>query len=592
MSLAFSQKIQKVQEAVNIVDVVGQYLKLSHKGNNFWAVCPFHADSNPSLSVSKDKQIYKCFACGEQGDVFAFLKKYKNIDFISALKEVAKFAKLDLKDFELEINDAKKTELHRFKVLNNLALSFYQYQLITEEGQAAAAYLKQRHISQNDINQFGLGYAPSNNQLLEYLKMQGYQQIDILEAGLAKVTAEDKIKDMFFNRITFPITDLEGNCLGFSARKYRQTAKDNFKYVNTPETEIFKKGQILYNLYNAKNAVSVNTNSIYLVEGYMDVISLAKQGINNCVAVMGTNLTKEQMQILKKLTNNMIIFLDGDNPGKTAAYKIATNLLLNDFNVKVVDNPTNLDPDELIQQKSEEFKQIIANPIHPLAFAINFFLAKYDIKKDSDQLNQFLEQLKPMWHAIKDPVTIKFYLGSLHKITNLSEQELTSVFHIIKQPEIKTTSFVAKSKKKDIAPSWQEKLLEVQKYLFFLVLLDRSVYSFLEHEKFIFTDPNLMNLYFLISQQYQENEQLTKIDFDGILVLLQDNEISTFLEAIIKKNQNKNYDFKKSTLEDTLKHIKKYSIEIEIEKLNHQIINSDNYETKIELLKQMASLKK
>ncbi|MGL5268573.1 MAG: DNA primase [Spiroplasma sp.] len=592
MNLEFKQKIQNIKEAVNIVDVVGQYLKLNHKGNNFWTICPFHEDSNPSLSVSQDKQIYKCFSCGEQGNVFIFLQKYKNIDFFSALKEVAKIAKIDLKDFDLEITDVSKKQLHKFNILSNLALIFYQYQLTTVEGKQAIEYLKQRKINDENINNFGLGYAPSNNQLLEYLQLQGYQQIDIIESGLAKVTKKDKVKDMFFNRITFPIVDLEGNCLGFSARKYFVQSKDNFKYINTPETKIFKKGQILYNLYNAKKAITVNNNNIYLVEGYMDVISLSNQNINNCVALMGTNLTKEQINILNKITKNIIIFLDGDEAGKLAAFKIAINLLANDFNVKIVNNPTDLDPDELINKQKEKFNEIIKNTLHPLDFAINFFLRKYDIKKDSYQLKEFLLQLKPLWKVIKDPVTLKFYLDSLQKITNLSQQDLLLVFELQVKPIIKPNVPIVKvTKRKFIRISLQEKLLEVQKQLFFLLLLDRSVYLFLEKEKFLFYNKELMNLYFLIGQKYQEDEKLVKINLEEILVLLKDNEIFAFLQLLINQHKNKNYQITVDILQDYLRIIKKYLIEIEIENLNHQITNSNDFDTKVELLKKMSVLK-
>lgn len=592
MNLEFNQKIQKIKETINIVDVIGKYLKLNHKGTNFWAICPFHEDSNPSLSISQEKQIYKCFSCGEQGDVFMFLQKYKNIDFFLALTEIAEITNIDLKKFDLEINEIKKNELHKFKILNNLALNFYQYQLITEEGKQALQYLKQRNINEKSINDFMIGYAPSDNQLLDYLKLQSYQEIDIIESGLAKITDKDTIKDMFFNRIIFPIIDLEGNCLGFSARKYFDLKKDNFKYINTPETEIFKKRQILYNLYNAKKAINIKNDNIYLVEGYMDVIALSNQNINNCVALMGTNLTKEQINILRKITKNIIIFLDGDDAGKLAAFKIAINLLENDFNVKVINNSTNLDPDELVNKQINHFNEILKNTLHPLEFAINFFLEKYDIKKDSFQLKEFLFHLKPIWNVIKDPVTINFYLENLQKITNLSKEELLSVFQLQQRKQSgQNSNFTKFSNKKLNKISLQDKLLEVQKQLFFLLLISRDVYIFLEKEKFIFYNKQLMNLYFLIAEQYQENEKLTEINLEEIQEMLKDNEILEFLQVIIKQYKNKNYQINQYLLQDYLKIINNYLIEVEIENLHQQINKSKELEIKIELLKQMSILK-
>lgn len=598
MDQDFSQKIQQIKEQVNIVDIVGEYLKLTRKGNNFWAICPFHQDSNPSLSVSQEKQIYKCFSCGEQGNVFIFLQKYKNIDFLSAVREVAQIAKIDLEKLHLNLTESQKIKLHPFKILNNLALNFYQYQMTTDLGKAAFNYLNDRKVSEKNINDFALGFAPSKNQLLEYLQLQGYQTNEIIGAGLAKITDKDKVKDMFFNRIIFPILDLDGECLGFSARSFIKNQdnleKANFKYINTPETEIFKKGRILYNLYKAKNSLNPHNKSIYLVEGYMDVISLSSQEINNCVALMGTNLTKEHIATLKQFTNDIIIFLDGDIPGKEAAIKIATNLLAQNFNVKVIDNQTNQDPDELIKNNLEQFKTIINTTLHPLDFAINFYQAKYDFKQDSYQLKTFLKQLQDLWNAIKDPITTKFYLEKLKVLTNLTETEL---FSVLKESQQIVVSIVvnqvnSKQKQSKLIPlSLKQKFLALQKQLFFFSLLDYQVYQILEKEKFIFDDQRLMNLHFLITEKYQR-EKIQQIDLQELLNLLKDNELLPFYQEIINQHQNKKSQFAASIIKDDIKNIKNYRIELKIANLRSQITNTSNTEKQIELLQQMSNLKK
>ena len=565
MNQDFSQKIQQIKEQVNIVDIIGQYLKLTRKGNNFWAICPFHQDSSPSLSVSQEKQIYKCFSCSEQGNVFIFLQKYKNIDFLGAIREVAKIAKIDLEKLNLNLPASQKIQIHPFKTLNNLALKFYQYQITTDLGKEAFNYLKDRKVSEKNINDFALGFAPSKNQLLEYLQLQGYQTNEIISAGLAKITNKDEIKDMFFNRIIFPILDLDGECLGFSARSFMKQEsnleKTNFKYINTPETEIFKKGRILYNLYHAKNSLTPNNKSIYLVEGYMDVISLSNQNITNCVALMGTNLTKEHLTTLKQVTNDIIIFLDGDIPGKQAAIKIATNLLAQDFNVKVIDNQTNQDPDELIKNNLEQFQMIINTTLHPLDFAINFYQTKYDFKQDSEQLKAFLKQLQDLWKVIKDPITIKFYSEKLKLLTNLTETELFSVlkqFHQVSVPEIITEPYFEKKPKKNkfVPTSNEERFLKLQQQLFFLLLLDYQVYQILEKEKFIFDDQRLMNLHLLITEKYQREKQ-HQIDLEELLDLLKENELLFFYQEIINQYQYQKYQITTSIIKDLIKDIKK-----------------------------------
>lgn len=591
MNLEFNQKIQLVKEKINIVDIIGRYLKLSRKGNNYWAICPFHQDSSPSMSVSQDKQIYKCFSCGEQGNAFIFLQKYKKIDFITALKELAEVAKIDLKTLNLSTNEKK--DKHPLKKLNDLALSFYQYQLTTEPAKKALEYLKSRGMEQQTLNDFAIGYAPKANELVDYLKMQGYEYASIVEAGLAKINDQDEVKDMFINRIVFPIIDIDGSCLGFSARRYIKKENDNFKYVNTPETEIFKKGKILYNLFNAKNSIHTNNDNLYLVEGYMDVIALNHQNIKNCVALMGTNLTKEQLVILKKITNNIIIFLDGDEPGKMAAYKIAINLLLNNFNVKVINNSSNLDPDELASQDLKKFNLIINQTMHPMEFAIKFFNSKYDIKKDSDQLKEFLLILKPMWQALTDAIARKFYLDYLINLTNLNEQELVLILND-KKPEVvnkEDYSSSPKKVKKFEKITVKDKLLSLQKQLIYLLLLSRTVFTFLEQNKFIFCNQKLMNLYFLINQKYNEQKDLLKIDIDQILVELKENEIFSFLNEIIETYEKKKFEINETILKDYLRINQNYIIEIEIELLKNQINQSQEIEEKIKLLKKMSSLK-
>lgn len=602
MGQDFSQKIQQIKEQVNIVDVVGQYLKLTRKGNNFWAVCPFHQDSNPSLSVSQEKQIYKCFSCGEHGNVFIFLQKYKNLDFFDAVRETAKIAKIDLEKLNLNLVESHKIKLHPFKILNNLALNFYQYQMTTDLGKTAFNYLIERKVSEKGINDFALGFAPNKNQLLEYLQLQGYQTNEIIAAGLAKINDQDEVKDMFFNRIIFPILDLDGECLGFSARSFikRQDSleKISFKYINTPETEIFKKGRILYNLYHAKNSLNANNKSIYLVEGYMDVISLSSQEINNCVALMGTNLTKEHIATLKQFTNDIVIFLDGDNPGKQAAIKIAINLLAQNFNVKVIDNQTSQDPDELIKNNLEQFKTIISSTLHPFDFAINFYQTKYDFKQDSIQLKEFLNQLKDLWNVITDPIAIKFYLEKLKTLTNLTETEL---FSVLKESQ----QIVITNQSKQVNPNWkdkfsigsnEQKLLQQEKQLFFLLLLDYQVYQILEKERFSFVDKRLMSLYLLVSEKYQ-NEKVQQIDSQEFLSLLRDNELLPFCQQIINQQKNKDYQVMQSIIRDDIKNIKNSRIELKIANLEnlrkqYAIINSpDNRKKQIELLQQMSDLK-
>lgn len=585
MDIEFNKKINEVKAKINIIEVIGKYLNLIRKGNNFWAVCPFHEDSTPSLSISQEKQIYKCFSCGEQGNVFIFLQKYKNINFINALKEAADNVNLDLKDFNINLSDLNiERKKNPLKIINNMAMTFFSYQLLTNIGQEAKKYLHNRNITSENIKDFNIGYAPINNELIDYLHAQGYKNdIELVQMGLAKINNKDQLHAAFSNRIIFAIKDEEEDCVGFSARNYNSQDK-SYKYINSPETNFFKKSKILYNFNNVKKCIKKN-DAIYLTEGFMDVIALHNQNINNVVALMGTNLTKEHIFLLKKITNNIVVFLDGDLPGKIATLKIANTLLSNDFKVQIINNDTKYDPDELINKFPQQFYEIFKKTIHPFEFAINLSLTKYDIKKDSYELNGFLKSLVPIWTKINDIITQKFYLNMLAKISNLSIDDLSEILN-----SEKNSNLIIPNIKSETKIETKNIFLEAQEQLFFLVMLSKDVYLFLEKEKFIFPNQDFMNLYFLISQKYQGNE-IEKINFNLILEELQSNSLLKILQKLIDKYKNKKFDLKQQIIADYLRIINNQQVDYEIKIINDKLKSEKNIEKKIDFLKEISILK-
>ncbi|WP_375318269.1 DNA primase [Spiroplasma endosymbiont of Virgichneumon dumeticola] len=592
MDLEFNKKVSEIKAKISIVKVISKYLNLIQKGNNFWTICPFHEDSAPSLSISESKQIYKCFACGEQGNVFIFLQKFKNISFINALKEAAESASINLKEYDINLNDnIIEPKTNPLLTINNTAMQFFSYQLLTDSGKKAMNYLEFRNINYDAIKNFNLGYAPSNNELRDYLRAQGYKDSDIINLGLAKINNNDQVIDSFFNRIIFAIKDNNGNCVGFSARSYLEDDK-SAKYINSPQSQIFKKGNILYNFEQVKLHLKKD-DTIYLTEGFMDTIALSTINIKTSVALMGTNLTQEHIILLKKATNNIIIFLDGDIPGKLACLKIATVLLSQNFKVQIINNNTKYDPDELINKHPNQFKNIIASTIHPFEFAINLGLTQNDIKKDSYQLNAFLKSLLPIWETMTDIVTKRFYLNHLVTITNLTINDLTQIL-LLEKPLHKETIIskpvISNYQKPQTRLVTKNKIIEAQKQLIFLVLMSRDVYVILEKEKFIFPHQDYMTLYFLISQIYQ-NETIKYIDFRTIINELQTNLLLDTLQTIINQYKDKEFDLKPRIIIDYLKIINNELIEYEIRGINEQLKNETNLTTQIQLLKQISLLK-
>ena len=322
-------KINEIRSANDIVDVISSYIPLEKKGKNFFGVCPFHDDSNPSMSVSKDKQIYKCFSCGASGNVFNFVMDYEHVDFKEALSILAKKAGITLNNVNVK---SKENKYDKYYKMYDISLKLYQNNLSSNLGTSAKEYLHKRGITDELIKTFKIGLATtSKDSLTKVLNSKDYTNREIELYGLGTGT-----NDLYINRIMFPLFDISNNIVGFSGRIYNTSSSS--KYINTKETPIFKKGELLYNYYNAKDSVRL-LKKIVLVEGFMDVIRQHSINVTNAIALMGTSLTKEQINLLKRLSLNIILCLDGDSAGRKAMSVNGALLEESGFNVTVVELP-------------------------------------------------------------------------------------------------------------------------------------------------------------------------------------------------------------------------------------------------------------
>lgn len=329
--------INDIRKANDIVDVISSYIPLTKRGKNYFGVCPFHDDTNPSMSVTRDKQIYKCFSCGASGNVFNFVMDYENVDFKEALSILAKRAGINYKGNYVK-NSPDKYE--KYYKMYDLALKFYQNNINSSLGKVAIEYLEKRSISKEIIKEFKIGLALDKDSLTSILTKKGYSTLEMENYGLG-----NGYKDLYYNRIMFPLFDTNNRVVGFSGRVYVGTS--DRKYINTKETPIFKKGEVLYNYYNAKEHCRLKKNVI-LVEGFMDVIRLYSVGIKNVVALMGTALTKEQINLLKRLSHDIYLCLDGDSAGIKANLSVGLDLVQAGCNVFVINLSDGYDPDEYI----------------------------------------------------------------------------------------------------------------------------------------------------------------------------------------------------------------------------------------------------
>lgn len=349
---------QRIIDTAQIVEVVGEFVQLKKRGANYIGLCPFHNEKTPSFSVSESKGIFKCFGCGKAGNVVNFLMEHEKISYADALRWLANKYHIEIKEKELTQEDiARQNERESILVATKFAYDFFVHQLHhTDEGKSSGiSYLEKRGVRSDIIQKFGLGYSPLYNRaFFEHAIKKGFQSDILQKAGLVNKGHYDN----YSGRIIFPIFNLSGNVVGFSGR--RLSNDENIaKYFNTPDTEIFHKGQLLFGLFQSKRAI-VEKDQCYLVEGNLDVLAMHQMGMENAVASLGTSLTIEQIQLIKRFTKNICLLYDGDPAGIKAAIRGIDILLQEGLNIKVVLLPEKHDPDSFSKTVTDvEFRAYI-----------------------------------------------------------------------------------------------------------------------------------------------------------------------------------------------------------------------------------------
>jgi DNA primase len=372
------ETITLIKENVDIVDVVSDYVRtLKKSGKNWLGLCPFHNEKHPSFTVSNEIGKYKCFSCGVSGDVVDFLIKIENISFVEALVILAKRAgvTLDMSPEEAGVS-YKKDELIQFNT--RIHKLFHFFLLNREEGQRAREYLNKREIDIDTIKRFNLGYIPGGFWLEDFLRKKGFQENFLRETGIFSVK-NGKLRAMFFDRLMFPIFNYRNECIGFGGRVLSDDAKP--KYLNSPETFIYKKSSVLYGIQFAKDEMK-KRGYAFLVEGYMDVIACHKNGLTNAVAPCGTAITKEQLKLVSRYCGEIILLLDGDAAGlKGAVRALKEGINLEDIKFSVIPLPNGMDPDEYFKENQmEDFEKLLENRIEAFDFCIEYKCKDVDLK--------------------------------------------------------------------------------------------------------------------------------------------------------------------------------------------------------------------
>ena len=569
------EEILNIQKKINIVDIVRDYVPLVQKGKNYFGICPFHDDHNPSMSVSNEKQMYKCFVCGAAGNVFNFVKDYNKISYYEAVQEVANKVGINI-----SIDNSFKKQENKYQKqydIYDISNKFYQNNLNTNLGKIARNYLKDRQITEEMIKHFEIGLSFNDNNLTKLLQKKGFDDDLLVKSGIC-VKTNNGIYDIYRDRIMFPLWDINGKTIGFSGRIYE--GNDSSKYINTMETDIFKKGSLLYNYHNAREYV-LKENKLIIVEGFMDVIRLYSIGIYNVVASMGTAITKEQVSLIRKITNNVVLMFDGDSAGEKATNSFIEVAKDIDFEISVVRLEEDLDPDDYIIKKGKE-KMIyhLDNAKSLIDYKLNKEKKNLDIN-NGEEVSKFINKIAPSLSKINDDIALEVEINKLVKMTGLSADLIKSRIKKDVQIEKKSDKIVIRPTRKG-----ENKYDKASKLILFnmirhnnLILYYFNNLCYLPNE----IDRSLANEIVLF---YKKFESFNTNDF---IVYLEDkNELINRLIEIDELNYSENYTMEE--IDSYFKTIKEYSNKNQIEELKKKLKNETNDVVRKELAKKIEVL--
>ena len=570
------EEIERIRKSANIIDIISSYIPLTQKGKNYFGVCPFHEDHSPSMSVSEEKQIYKCFSCGAAGNVFTFVSEYENVKFLEAVKIVADKCGIP---FSGVIQKEKPKKFTQEYEIMNLALKFYQNNLNSKEGLLAKEYLKKRDLDENVIKEFDLGLALSGDVSLNKLLTNKKYSLDaLLRLGLVNQN-NGYVNDVFQRRVMFPIHDLEGNVVGFTGRIYEDT--NQAKYINSKESDIFKKGQILFNYHRARPEIK-RKKEVILVEGNMDAIRMYASGIKNVVALMGTSLTKDQVNILKNLRAKIILMFDNDAAGETATYQNGTILEEARLEFQVVRLSGPKDPDEyIIKNGVQALEENIRSPISFLDFKLKYFKKDKDLTKVDDlasYIKEIIGDLKNIPDALTRELTLKQISEEYQISLDLlkSELEKTEIKKVVEAPP-------KKLEKKRI--SKYDKAC--QNIIYFMMNDGKFVERFLK-ELGYFSEKKYRNIANEIVYYYEANKKIELSSFISF-ISTKDYIVDDAMDII---RSSKVEDLQMDAFLEFILVAKKEMTKREIQELKEKMARSMDANEELELAKKILDLKK
>lgn len=549
--------IEQLKEKCDIVSTVSKYVQLNKKGKTYWGCCPFHFEKTPSFAVNEMEQYYHCFGCGESGDVIKFIQKIESLDFMNAVKHLAKDAGLELPEWT---GDEKVIEQNKIKErmyqANNLALSHYRENLKLPQAKVALEYMQKRGLDKDIAEKFGIGYANGWTSLVDFLKQNKVSVSTMEQAGLCD-TKNGRTFDVMATRLMFPIVNVYGDCIGFTAR---QLEDGNFaKYRNTKETVIFDKSKTVYNINNIKRIKQERgLDYIIIGEGAMDVIALSKAGFENSGACMGTAITPYHAKLLKRFANKIILCLDGDSAGQKASFRAIDILMDDGLDVRVVTLPDNLDPDEFLKKYGKEkLAEYIENAVVGLDFKLITLSKRYNLNNNYEK-SKFVTEAFEVLKILKTMSEKEVYLKLISRLTNINIDSL-------KRDLLNFDSGGTQKPQNDIIQNAGEFREDSnQKAIKFLLasLLYKKDYAKFDNTIY-FKNPSYQKLFDYMMECNQNNKVYTVSSIFDMFEVDENNDI----KQIINFNFNEFLGKEEIYFKQSLARIRNTGLQLEIERL-------------------------
>ena len=574
--MAFIDKsiIDEIKSKNDIVDVIGSYISLNDKNK---ALCPFHDDHSPSFSVQKDKQIYKCFSCGESGNVITFVQKYNGITFTEALKMLA-----DRAGIPLNVSTTRKinTKYEKLYEINDTVNKYFKANLLSNEGVKAIKYLEDRKISKDIINEFNIGLSTSNK--LSNILSKKYSYDELVKLDICK-DINGRYYDTFQDRIIFPIIDENNNVIAFSGRKYTNEDLNNNtlpKYSNTKETDIFKKSEVFYNINNAINEIK-KKREIVITEGFMDTIRMSSIGYKNVVAIMGTAFTEKHLEKIKKWKCKVILNLDQDDAGVKGTIEAGETLLKNNIDTEVIVFDDYKDSDEFIKNKgSDSFKIAYDNRVSFIDFKLKYLKRKRNMK-DAVEKAKYIKEAVLALNDLDSQILIDLKIKDIAEEFGISESDIRNEIKLNKKMAIKSIEEPKKVTRYDKYDKSELRIL-------YLMLNYEDVILYFENTLgYLIQDDRALLAYKII----EFRNDYGYYNYSDFVDYISDNEkLMNVLKEVMKYHNNEDYTMEE--LDDYINTIKMYSIKKRIDTLKIEMSETFDVNKKIEIAKKIENINK